>query len=274
MASRLRAPDAGLYDLARVHMEAAAAHLGTEDLPLPTPGPQELARFDDPVAEAFAAPNDLERAFLLATLAAGRDESTRRQAELIIRKATALREQAAIAQVLGRSATLFRQGKFAEALAAIGSTAPDEPRVIRQRALLLLKLERFDEADAEAARLRDSTSPVAREFSASYPSLGLRQRIATSTRMLRAGTVEEALEVLKGAIAGSPEETVELAYCRGFGLTMQFHRLRRAGRIAQARAALDEAMACVEPAVANARSLGHAQLIELYETLDAELSRA
>ncbi len=145
--------------------------------------------------------------------------------------------------------------------------------MIRQRSLLLLKLERFRDADEEASKIQASSSPVAREFVASYPSLSLKQRIATSSRMLRSGDAAGALEILSDARAATPDETVELAYCRGFGLTMQFHCLRREGRAAAARMALDNALACVEPVVAAARTLGHTRLLELYDTLDAELSR-
>jgi tetratricopeptide (TPR) repeat protein len=274
MAGRLRQPDSGLYDLARVLVEAASARIGTDHAPLPMPGSHELAVFDPAVAEAFAETGDLERAIRLATLSSERDEASRRQADLVVRKAKALAEQEAIAQVLARSSAFLKLGQHAEALKALDKAKADEPRVIRQRALLLLKLERFEEAEAEAAKLAGMTGSVARDFSSTFPTLSLRQRISTSSRMLREGSADEALEILKLAVPRTPEESVELAYCRGFGLTMRFHRFRRDGKTLEARQTLDEAMSGVEPQVAAARTLGHARLIELYEALDTELSRA
>ena len=91
--------------------------------------------------------------------------------------------------------------------------------------------------------------------------------------MLRAGDSAGALALLEKAVAGDAEQAVELAYCRGFGLTMDAYKAHRAGDPAAARAAFAAAMDRVEPQVAAARASGHSRLIELYETLDKELDR-
>jgi hypothetical protein len=226
------------------------------------------------VAEAYAAAADLERARRLALLSLACHEPSRRRAELILRKADALEEQAALADVLARSGDLLRRGQFDEALTALDDAGPAgaaEPRVVRQRALLLLKLERFGEAEAVTATLRQSSSPVARDFLQSFPALAFRQRVATACRMLRAGQAADALAVLDAAEPVADGDTLELAYCRGFGLTMEAYRLRRRGDEPAARRTLAAAMDRVEPHVAAARAAGHDRLIELYETLDKEL---
>jgi hypothetical protein len=89
--------------------------------------------------------------------------------------------------------------------------------------------------------------------------------------MLRAGESAQALAVLEGAVAVDSEQAVELAYCRGFAVTMDAFRLRRHGDEAGARQTFRGAMDCVEPQVAAARASGHGRLIDLYETLDKEL---
>ena len=144
--------------------------------------------------------------------------------------------------------------------------------VVRQRALLLLKLERLDEADVLAESLRTSALPLAREFLASYPGLSYRQRMNVACRLIREGQDEQALKVLAPAQASGPAETLELGYCRAFCRTMAGYRHRRHGRTAEASAALQQAMEDIEPHVGAARSSGHARLIELYETLDKELA--
>jgi hypothetical protein len=187
-----------------------------------------------------------------------------------------LEEQSALADVLARSGSLLRQGDFAEALAVLddtGPTASAEPRVVRQRALLLLKLERFEEAESSTEPLRNSNSQVAKDFLESFPSLAFRQRVAAASRMLRDGDSAGAQAVLEGAVTGTREEAVELAFCRGFGLVMDAYRARRAGDKAGARASFEAAMDRVEPQVAAARAAGHSRLIELYETLDKEIAR-
>jgi hypothetical protein len=218
--------------------------------------------------------SDLERVRRLARLAVETDEPSRRKAELILRKADALEERAVIAAMLGRSGTLLRQGNFDLALAELDLAGPSsaaEPRVVRQRALLLLKLERFKEAETAAALLKGSKSPVATELLESFPSLIFRQRVTAACRMLRGGDSASALEVLEDAVAVDRGQSVELAYCVGFALTLDAYRMRRARNEAGAKEALRAAMDRVLPQVAAARDLGHSRLIDLYETLDKEL---
>jgi hypothetical protein len=274
MMARLRHPEAALVDLAQIHLDAATVGIGTTHDALPAPTGPELALCGGRLAEIYRDGSDLERSRRLAQLAISAHEPSRRKAELILRKAEALEQQAALAEVLARSGNLLREGNFAEALAALDAAdeaGRAEPRLVRQRALLLLKLERFAEAEAAAETLRRSTSPVAREFLASFPALAFRQRIAAASRMLRAGDSAGALTLLENADAGDAGQAVELAYCRGFGLTMDAHRLRRAGDQAGARRAFADAMDRVEPHVAAARASGHSRLIDLYEALDKEL---
>jgi tetratricopeptide (TPR) repeat protein len=272
--ARLRRPEAALVDLAQIHLDAATVGVGTDQGVLPAPTGDELSLCGGRLSEVYRAGSDLERSRRLAQLAISAHEPSRRKAELILRKAEALEQQAALAEILARSGSLLREGRFAEALAALdaaGEAGAAEPRVARQRALLLLRLEKFEEAQAVADTLARSTSPVAREFLARFPTLAFRQRIAAASRMLRAGDSASALAILEAAEPGDAEQAVELAYCRGFGLTMDAHRLRRAGDEAGARRSFAAAMDRVEPHVAAARSAGHSRLIDLYEALDKEI---
>lgn len=274
MTARLRHPEAAFVDLAQIHLDSVAQRAGREDDPLPAPTERDLNLAGSRLAEAYAVASDLERARRLAQLALETHEPSRRKAELILRKADALEERAALALVLGRSGTLLREGKFDDALRELdlaGLSAAFEPRFVRQRALLLLKLERFDEAETAAAVLAGSTSPVAAEFLESLPALVFRQRVTAACRMLRDGASSPALELLDRAVAVDRGQEVELAYCRGFALSMDAFRMRRARNEAGAREAFRAAMDRIEPQVAVARALGHSRLIDLYETLDKEL---
>ncbi len=275
MMLHLRRPEVALIDLAQIHLDAAVARVGTPNEALPGPTSQDLAAlFGGRLAEVYASNSDLERARRLARLGLEAHPPSGRKAELILRKAEALEVQAALAEVLVRAGNLVREGNFVGALTALEDAGPagaTEPRVVRQRALLLLKLERFQEAEAAAAALRGIASALAKEFLDSFPALAVRQRIAAASRLLRAGESASALAILDGAVASEPDQIVELAYCRGFGLTMDAYRLRRAREEAGARDAFKAALEHVEPVVATARASGHTRLIELYETLDKEL---
>jgi tetratricopeptide (TPR) repeat protein len=274
MMARLQRPDAAFLDLAQIHLEAAVARVGSAHPPLPVPAASELQLRSGALAEAYSADSDLERARRLARLSLSIHEPSRRKAELILRKAAALEEQTALAEILARSGALLRQGNIAEALAALdaaGAAGSAEPRVVRQRALLLLNLDRFAEADAAARSLEGSTAPLAIEFLRSFPSLACRQRIAAASKRLRDGDSAAANAILEGASAVDRDQTLELAYCRSFARTMDAYRLRRASDEPGARVAFSSAMDQVEPHVATARASGHGRLIDLYETLDKEL---
>jgi hypothetical protein len=272
--ARLRRPEAGLIDLARLHLEAAVAALGAGGEALPRLV-IEAGRWSGRLAEACAPGDDLERARRLVTLAREADPAAAQQADVLLQKIAVLAEQAALAGALQKSGELLRTGRFDEALAALDAAGPSaaaEPRVLRQRALLLLKLERFADADAIADALHDSPAPVAREFVAGYPALAFRQRMAAACRLIRAGSDEEAMRVLSAARASGTDEAVELGYCRSFCRTMEGYRHRRQGRKAEARQALAEAMNEIERYVPAARAANHTRLLELYETLDKELA--
>jgi tetratricopeptide (TPR) repeat protein len=277
MLSRLRRPEAALIDLARIHLDAAISRAEDQTVFLPTPsGNDLLAILGGQLTKVYTAGSELERARRLARLSLELHSPSRRKAELILRRADALEAQAALAEVLVRSGALLLQGDFEGALSALeyaGTAGGNEPRIVRQRALLLLKLERFDEAETAAEGLRSSTSPVAREFLESFPGLAFRQRIAAASRLLRAGESGQALAVLEAARPGAPDQDIELAYCRGFALAMDAYRLRRSRQEDDARRAFGAAMEQVEPHVAAARAARHARLLDLYETLDKELDQ-
>ncbi len=271
MLGHLRHPESALVELARVHLDAAVAGMGSAQDALPAPSGPELELCGGRLADVYATGSDLERARRLARLSLATHEPSRRLAELILRKADVLEEQTALALALARSGDLLRQGNFPLALAALDGAGAAEPRVVRQRALLLLKLERFAEAEAAGESLRGSPSSVAREFLESFPALVFRQRIAAASRLLRAGESAAALEILAAAVPTNGDEAVEMACCVGFCLTMDAYRLRRGGDNPGATARFTTAMDTVEPFVAAARASKHTRLIELYETLDKEL---
>ena len=154
----------GFLDLARVHYEAALANLGNEQPPLSRPVLLAIPQWDGALGEAYAASSDLAAARVLIDLAREVDPDARQQVELLSQKIEALAAQEAVAVALTRSRRLLEQGRFDEALAALDAGGPDaerEPRIQRQRALLLLRLERFDESLTQAEQIHTIGRAVA-----------------------------------------------------------------------------------------------------------------
>jgi hypothetical protein len=271
---RLRKPEAGFLDLARVHYETAAARLGQGRQPLARPASLVVPAWRQALEAVYAADSDLGRARGLVRLGRQAGPDAARPADLLDSKIEALAAQEAVATALVQSGELLKQGRFDAALAILdnGDAALGrEPRVQRQRALLLLKLERFEEADAVADALGQARTPGTAEFLATYPALAFRQRLAVAVRLIRAGSDDQAARLLAGARAKTADETLELGYCRAFCGTMAGYRYRRQGQKAPARQAFEEALREVERHLAAARAAGHARLLELYATLEDAL---
>jgi len=276
MLGRLRRPAAGLIDLARIHAAVAAEALGTAAPPLPVPDWSPLGPLAGPLDEAYTAGSDLGRARRLAELSLGLDPAARREAEAVLQRVEALEVLAVCLESLNRSNERLRAGQIDEALAVLDEAGPagtGDPRVLRQRALLLLRLERFDEADETAAALDKQTGPAAREFSERYPGLALKGRLGASARRLRLGDLEGAWEVLQGARVGDATEAIELAYSRSSCRAMAGFRYRRDGRADEARRVLGEALDLIEPHLAAARRAGLSRVVELYDVVERELER-
>lgn len=177
--------------------------------------------------------------------------------------------------LLARSGELLREQKYQEALDALDADeqCADQPRILRQRALLLLQLERFAEAEALVAELAESPSPVLQQFLAKYPSLAFAQRMRAACRQLRAGEADEALELLANLQPTSPAETLELAYAQAFGWSLQGYQFRRRAQLDAARRLLTQALSRVEGVFSEAQQSGHERLLKLYEKLDNDVDR-
>lgn len=281
-------PEDCLLDLARAELAAVVAALGRGSATPPAPAITTRAPWQPRLAAALATPDGLERARRLCALVTELAPAASASAAALAAKIASLDDQVASARVQGDAARLMEQGKWAEALtlldtgrpggprdgadAAVGPDAR-EPRVEAQRALLLLKLERFAEADLAADRASAGSDAAARDLAARYPDLACKARLGAATRLLRAKDARGASAVLAGAAPRDPEQQLELTYCRAFASALDGYRELEAGAHQTARRHFVTALELLEPRLAYARSRGHVRLIGLHDKLDAELVR-
>ncbi len=275
--SELRAPEACLLDLARVALASVVVTLGTGADPLPLPVVAVAAPWGPRLAALRAHPDGLHRARGRATLAAELHEGSKRDAEAVLRKIEALSAQLALAAALSESAKLAEQGKMAEALATLdraGEAALADRRADRQRVVLLLRLERFAEADAGVAKLRAGDASRARDLVERYPELRFRSQLSVANRLIRGGGDATRARTLLGEMRpATPEQTLEHGYCLAFCLAQEGYRLDDKGDRDEARALLTRALEIVEERLPDARRAGHARLIELHDKLDGDVAR-
>jgi tetratricopeptide (TPR) repeat protein len=274
--SELRAPEACLVDLARVALASVVLTLGTGTEPLALPAPAIAAPWGKRLAAIRAEPDGLRRARGLATLAAELHEGSKRDAEALLRKIEALEGQLALAAALSESAKLAERGQIAEALATLDRADAgklSDPRADRQRVVLLLRLERFAEADAVVEKLRAGDDSRARELLERYPELRFRAQLSVANRLIRGGDAARARVLLDEMKPATPDQALEHAYCLGFCLAQQGYRCDDDGDRTEARRLLERALGVVEEQLPEARKKGHARLIELHDKLDGDVAR-
>jgi hypothetical protein len=270
-----------ILELARTQLAALLPTIGTSESPVAPPPIRVDATWGGELAKAIQIADVAARIRAICGLAARVHESSARDAAALARKVDDLGDQLAVAAALEASTTLAAAGDFAGALEALaGDRATGGPagdasaRVLRQRAILCLKLERFAEADAAIDRLAALAEPLAREFAARYPGLKFRQQIATASTLVRGKEFARAREVLAGAAPAAPNleaDSVELAYCLAYCAAAEGYRAHADGDRAAARKLLFEALAIVEARLAEARTLRHDRLLELYTKLEGDI---
>ncbi len=267
-------PEPYLLELARTQLSALLPTIGTGEVPLAPPPIRVDAPWKTDLAGALGARDTAVRIRLLAELAAKIHEPSAREAAGLVRKLDDLDEQLGLAAALDQSTKRAAAGDAAGALEQLGDlgTAGDRSaRVLRQRAILLLKLDRFSDADSEIAKLAQLPEPLAREFAGRYPGLLFRQKIASASALIRTKEFERANEILDGAAPTAPDQEVELAYCRGYCAASAGYRAHQDGDRMTAKRMLLEALRHVETKLGEARTMRHERLLELYTKLESDI---
>jgi len=267
-------PEPYLLELARSQLSALLPTIGTGDAPVGPPPIRVDAGWRGELTRALELRDVPARIRALAELAGRVHEPSARDAAGLVRKLDDLDEQLALAAALDESTKRAAAGDFTGALDHLGDLGPAgdrSARVLRQRAIVLLRLERFADADAEIAKLALLPEPLAREFAGRYPGLKFRQQIASASASVRAKDFATARALLATLVPAAPDQEVELAYCRAYCAAAEGYRAHGDGDRAAAKRLLFEALGFVEGKLAEARTLKHERLLELYTKLEADI---
>jgi hypothetical protein len=269
------APERYLIELARVQVAALLTSVGTASAPAAPPPIPAAAAWRAELDRALAIPEPAARARACAELAAAVHEPSAAEARALLRKLDELARQLAAAAALERSNARAAAGDLGGALAALGelgSAGELNARVTRQRAILLLRLDRYEDAARAVEELGALADPVAREFVHRYPGLCLRQRIASASALIRSRDFARARAVLEAARAPDPDAEVELAYCRACCAAAEGYRRDEAGERRDALLLLLEALRWIESCLEHARRIAHARALELHRKLEADVA--
>ena len=274
--AQLENPAAWLLDFARVCYTVALDRVNAEaasNLPAITLKTSWAPRFQ----QALAAPTDGKRALALALLAAELHPPSARAAQLLVDRAHRLNDRLEAAGILSRAGALLRGKRFDAALAALESTdlaIASEPRLQRMRALALLGLQRFREADEIVMTLSEVQATAGtdiEQFVRSYPELVFRQKLAAALDHLRADRASAAAQILDVSIPANEQQTAELAYCQAFRHALEGFERKRKGALADARARFLQGMRLLEPLLPSGVLGSGAHVTELYDRMEKEL---
>lgn len=219
------------------------------------------------------APSDAAgRARAIAELAIELSPVTSAQARSILRRLERVSSQISLGEKLERCHTLTEAGKLVEALAvleAIPKELAADPRVVRQGALLFLRLGRFEDAESAILRLEGSEHPIAAELRDRWPAIRFKHRLAAAQRALRAGELDVAQRLLGGTRPRGDDEELALAYVVGFHGALRAEAEERASRWDEAQHALAVALDAIDRLRPKARERGRKDLLDLFEQLEA-----
>lgn len=271
--STVARPEPYVLELARTQLSALLPTIGSSDAPVGPPPIRVEAGWRGELARALELRSIPERIRALAALAAKVHEPSVREADNLARKLDDLDEQLAMAAALDESTKRAAAGDHAGALALLADLGPageKSARVLRQRVIMYLRLERYGEADGEIAKLAQLPEPLAREFTARYPGLKFRQQIAAASAFVRGKDFAKARSLLADLRPAAPDQEVELAYCKAYCAAADGYRARSEGDREGARRLLLEALRYVEDKLSDARLLKHERLLELHQKLEAD----
>lgn len=271
--ARLGEPSAWLIEFAQVHYSAALASLAELSAP-PVLSVEVNVEWRSGLADALAKDSYAGRALALTELAGRLHPASARAAQTLAGRVRALQRQIAAVKALKQAGELLRAQRFADTIGyldSLGTAQESEPRLLRIRALALLRLERFDEADEAAALIGEGGPEEVRAFAAQYPEIAFQQRMSAIRRLLKSARLDEAKALLAGAEPVSETGSADLAYCRAFATALEGYDLRKTGAKREARTHFLAALELIEP-ILNCPSWDTKPATELYDRLEKEVA--
>ena len=279
-----RAPEAYLLELAQVYFavavaEATQAAPGDSPSELPSLPVLDAARapWHERLVVALADRSPVGRARAVALLALELHGPSGKEATVLLRRIETFRAELAFIEAIAESTRLERRGDMAAALAVLegaGERALTDVRGLRLRVMLLLRLDRFEDADTAFELVKASEHPSARGLVDKYPELRFKYGLGAATRLLRANQLDRAHAILVALQAVSSDGALECAYSLAFCLARLSYRSLEAGNRDEAMAGASAALALLESKLAapDIDVARHTRLLELRDRLDTDLS--
>lgn len=288
--SDTRAPEACLLDVARVYLAAAVAAVAPPSAGAAAPAPGAAPELPplpalDPkrapwakrLASAVAERSPVARARAIAMLAEELHEPSRKEAAVLLRRIDAFSLELGFAEAIAESTRLERRGDVAAALAVLdgaGERAMTDARALRLRVMLLLRLDRFEDADRTLEIVKAGGHASARSLVDKYPELRFKYGLGAATKLLRANDLDRAQSILVALKPTTPDGDIEWAYSQAFCLARLSYRSLDAGKRSDAIEQAGTAIEILESKLSapDRDAARRARLTELRDRLDTDLA--
>ncbi len=192
----------------------------------------------------------------------------------LLEKLNQLEDNLLTVKALDSSNKLLKEGKYLEALAALDLPdlyAAPGFAILRQKAFLLLKLERLKEADELAAIITNSDEPAAKQFGERFELLRIKIQIQITQQYLRKGDYQSALKILQTFQPQTQEDVLETVYCKALAYFLEAYDKIKMGNRIEAIALFQKSQNEIEDHIQAARSSKHTRLLELYDKTSKEI---
>ncbi|MEO1262697.1 MAG: hypothetical protein AAFZ15_28075 [Bacteroidota bacterium] len=199
------------------------------------------------------------------------DEERNRKIQSQIKE---IENQQALAATIANISDLSEKGDFEKALLELDKLKghqTSDALIDRQKITLLLKLNRFEEAESLLENLQENNGAAYQSFLNNYETLKFQQVAKYVQGLLRKGDHETALPLLNSVKPKTPAQKLDLAYFKAFGLTVKAYQKKGNDQRAEKINLLIEAIDEIEPFIGKAKvqDLNHVQT--LYDKLTKDL---
>jgi tetratricopeptide (TPR) repeat protein len=213
-----------LHELAAIHIAGILANYQLGLAPAPLPAFTVRATWNEALQTTLGIDDETEKVKALITLADNVHPPSSTRSASLLSRLRQLEVHRRAADALERSNELFRLQQHEAALEALEGAGEEVNRsitVMRQRALILLKLERLEEADALAGEANDTDPVSTKQFMERYQGLRTRQLLLRAQDMLRNNDFETALEILGPLLSTVQGDALEIAWSRALAYTLK-----------------------------------------------------
>jgi hypothetical protein len=273
--SKMIKPEIFLIDIAEIYLSLIIFNFQHNTNPPEMPNISLSVPWNNKLQDIFKINDSLDKDLKLVELASEFYPLFKERSNKLIMQINQIKDQLNVSDVLLKSGDLIREEKYEEALKilSIESTLKESnSRILRQKAIIFIKLGRYEEADKIKQILENIKDEIAIDFIDKYKTIKFNNQIEVTRQFLKRAKIEEARKLLNEIVAEDTKEKLEKHYCLSFAFAIEAYHAQKQKNIQQAELHFKYALDEIEPLIESARKYEFQSMIELYEKLSKDLN--